>query len=132
MLWAFVFSDNGKISGTYWWYFTDYIKLKLLFSMLLKRDIYNLSKVSIYMPLNQLLGKRTRFVLIKNFGDNMLSPTLQQALQIFFVTEIFWEFGIYTPTHHLCTMIPVPENDLLLPDVQVLHKHCHILPNRNT
>ena len=58
--------------------------------MLLKRGIYNLSTVPIYMPLSQLLGKSTRFVLIKKtLGDNMLSPTLQQALQIVFVTEIF-------------------------------------------
>lgn len=53
----------------------------------------------------------------------MMCPTLQQALQIVFVTEIFWHFGIYTPTHLLHTMLPVPEDNPLLPDVQVLHKH---------
>ena len=109
--------------------------------MLLKRDIYNLSTVPIYPALNQLLGKSTRFVLIKkpqvamcclppcskhsklSSPDSTLSLTLQQALQTFFVTEIFGQFGIYTPTHRLRTMLPFPEDNLLLPDVQVLHKH---------
>lgn len=59
--------------------------------MLLKRGIYTLSTVPIYTPLNQPLGKSTWFVLIKEkpLGNNMLSPTLQQALQIVIVTEIF-------------------------------------------
>ena len=87
---------------------------------------------SAFNRLNQLLGKSTRFVLAKKtLGDNMLCPTLQQALHIFFVTEIFWHFGIHTPTHHLRTLLPVPEDNLLFSDVHVLYKHCHILPNRN-